>query len=274
MGGSGSFEEMAGRFDADLKALAAAGGEIVTVLGRMAAGLQASDAADLALVDEGRKLLLAQQLAVHNRLAQAVVGISAAIEEERAVFERREVPLRSDILLGFLSKRAMRRRMERRALRSGCVERLRTALGRADRLAGRIDAQRQSVMAQRMTAETLLGGIPGRRDAARENVAAAGDLQLHAVTLIATVVDALNLAVRDLTLLLQKLIFDVEGLLDQYSVRLSFRRDRQAHVLTAEAYPYFCKSVGRLASDILPGARLADGRRKIDFAFAERFAPA
>lgn len=274
MGISGSFEEVANRFDTEMKALVAAGGDIVTVLARMRANPSAGDPADLPLLDQARKALLSRQRAVHDGLAQAVAAISAAVEEERALFERREVPLRSDVLLGLLSKRAMRQRMERRSLRSGGVERLRTSLGRADRLAGRIDSQRRSVMTQRMAAEKLLDGVPGRRDAAEQTVAATRDVPLHAVTLIATVVDALNLAVRDLTLLLQKLIFDVERLLDHYSVRVSFRRDREAHVLAPEAYPYFSEAVGRLAKDILPGARLAGSRRKIDFAFAERFAPA
>jgi hypothetical protein len=278
MDAGGSFEEMTNGFDTQLKALLAAGDVIVTAIARMAAGVaEGGDPIDPKVVDEARHMLMEQQRRVHDRLAHVVEAISTVIHEERAAFDAREAPLRSDMLIGFLSKGAMRQRIERRALRAGGLERLRTSLGRADRLAGRIDAQRRGVMAQRSAAERLLADLPRSRDLAGNNgnngngvIGGAPDV----VSLFAAVVDALNLAVRDLTLLLQKLIFDVERLLDHYSVLLSFRRDREAHVLSEQAYPYFGAAVGRLANDILPGQRLQDSRRKIELAFAERFIPA
>ncbi|AYD01779.1 hypothetical protein [Neorhizobium sp. NCHU2750] len=277
MGGSGSFEDKASTLDAELKAVLSAGADMVAVLGHVTGGASkdavAGDSGEFAALDEIRLGLIERQRSVHDRLALVVSGIAATIEKERLNFDRREVPLRSDALIGFWSKKAMRRRIERRALMAGDIERLKTSLGRADRLAGRIATQRRNVMAQRAMAEALLDAIPRTRGGPDQMEGAGAGGVVQVATLAASVVDTLNLGVRDLTLLLHKLTFDVERLLDHYAVLLSFRRDRDAHQLMADTYPYFGDAVARLAKDVLPGARLADSRRGIDLAFAERFSP-
>lgn len=270
---SGAFERAKQKLDAELKTLLAAGDELVSTIGQIAVLPDAPDTADrLSAIDDARKALLDKQKAVHDRLAKAVARISSFIDEEKLSFDRREMPLRSDMLIGFLSKNTMRKRIKARAFRFGKVERLRISLGRADRLAGLMDAHRHGVMAQRKMGEALLADIPRWREEQRGSGDNAGGPAYHMASPVAAIVDALNIAVRDLTLLLQKLAFDVERLLDHYLVLLSFRKDREAHLLVPAAYPYFHMAVGRLVDETLPGARLAGIRQRVNVAFADRFA--
>jgi hypothetical protein len=277
-----SFEKALAQSDADLKALCAAGSELVGVIRRAADALTMPDPGDLERLDERRSALLSQHHSSNGRLAGAVAQIAATVDQERLAFDGREIPLKTDVMLGYLSKRAMRRRIEARAARSGSAERLRIALGRADRLWGVIDGQKQRVIVERSEAEEALaalgarkaeairtvGGGPDEADASPAQSALAVE---QAIGVFVAIVDMLNDAVHDYTVCLHKLTFDTERLLDLYGVLSSTVRDRRPFDLSPEAYPHLEQAVARLVSGHLPGIRLDDSRHRADRAYAERF---
>jgi hypothetical protein len=277
-----SFEKALAQSDADLKAFCAAGSEFIDVISRAADALTLPDPDDLERLDERRSALLSQQQAANGRLAGAVGQIAATVDQERRAFEGREIPLRTDVLLGYLSKRAMRRRIEWRAARSGGAERLRIALGRADRLWGVIDSQRQRIIVQRSEAEEALASVgAGKAEVIRTagNGRAYADVSPaqsalaveQAIGVFVAIVEMLNGAVHDYTVCLHKLTFDTERLLDLYGALASAARDRRPFDLSPEAYPHLEQAVIRLVSGHLPGIRLDDSRHRADRAYAERF---
>jgi hypothetical protein len=277
-----SFEKALAQSDADLKALCAAGSELVGVIRRAADALTMPAPGDLERLDERRSALLSQQHSSNGRLAGAVAQIAAKVDQERLAFDGREIPLKTDVMLGYLSKRAMRRRIEARAARSGSAERLRIALGRADRLWGVIDSQRQRVILQRSEAEEALAALGAHKaeairavdDGRAEAYASPAQSALaveQAVGVFVAIVDMLNDAVHDYTVCLHKLTFDTERLLDLYGVLASTVRDRRPFDLSPEAYPHLEQAVVRLVSGHLPGIRLDDSRHRADRAYAERF---
>ena len=276
------FEDTVIEIDVGLKRCISAGAELLAAIPGSAAASQSLDEEALAVFDARRAMLRDLQRSAYGRLASHIARIGTAVDDERDIFDRREIPLSSDVLLGFLSRKLMRRRIERRAARTGGVERLRTLLGRADRLAGLIEAHRELVVGQRATIEDALSasagrGMPGTNSSLQETeenaekTASSGQDSEWMTGLVDPVARALNGAVRDLNLLLQKLGLDIEALLDLYSVLLSFDRERELHRLSPDAYPHFAKPVRRLADDLLPGARLDRSRRTTDLAFAKRF---
>jgi hypothetical protein len=279
---SARFEDTVAEIRAGLNAIIEAGTDLLAVIpGPVSTPrpLQGNAFDELAA---RRLALLMRQKSVYPELAAHVAGIGAAIEEQRAVFNDRENPLASDLFLGLFSRKAMRRRIERRAARAGGVERLRTILGRADRLVGLIETHRQAVIGQRISAEDALAMLAQSEEGKVTRVladhdgggdGASGHNQAFEsmMGLVDPVSRAFNSGVRDLNLLLQKLGFDIENLLDLYSVLLSFDGEREAHNLSPDAYPHLSRPVWRLGNDLLPGARLERSRQRTDIAFAKRF---
>ncbi|TNM62941.1 hypothetical protein [Aliirhizobium smilacinae] len=275
------FEDTIVEIDAGLKAVVAAGADLLAAIPKAASMIQPLDGEAFAELGALRLALLVQQKSAYGALASHVARIGAVVDDERAVFDSRENPQVSDVLLGFFSKKSMRRRIERRAARAGGIERLRTVLGRADRLVGRIEVHRQAVTRQRVLAEEVLALLTARKapqevkafqaEGGGETKAAREPAFASMIGLIDTVARTFNGGVRDLNLLMQKLGLDIENLLDLYSVLLSFDREREAHFLSPDAYPHLAQSVWRLANDLLPGARLNRSRQMIDLAFERRF---
>lgn len=263
------FEDIVVEIDAGLKAVFEDGEGLLAAIPKPADILRFFDDEAFAELGARRLAFLIQQKSSYGTLASHVMRIGDAVDDERAVFVQRENPQPGDVAIGFFSKRLMRRRIERRAGRVGGIERLRTALGRADRLAGLIEVHRQAVIGQRAMAENALtaladagsgiGNLPGEHDLKRM----AGQID--------PVARAFNGSVRDLNLLLQKLGLDIENLLDLYAVLLSFDGEREAHRLSPDAYPHLARSVWRLEHELLPGARLERSRQRTDLAFARRF---
>lgn len=279
------FEGTVVEMDAGLKAVLVAGADLLATIPKAQAMVEPADGEAFAELGARRLTLLMQQKSAYAELASHVARIGAAVDDERAIFGSREKPLSSDVLLGFFSKKAMRRRIERRAARTGAVERLRTVLGRADRLAGLIEAHRQAVTGQRTLAEDALAALAKLKGPEEVQAfktedhgvdikvmgQARGPAFESVIGLIDPVARAFNGGVRDLNLLLQKLGLDIENLLDLYSVLLSFDRERDAHLLSPEAYPHLAQPVWRLGNGLLPGARLDRSRQRTDLAFAKRF---
>jgi len=276
------FEDTVAEIRAGLKAVVEAGTHLLAVIpGPMSTPrLLQGDAFDE--LGARRLALLMLQKSVYPELAAHVAEIGAAVDEQRAIFNDRETPLASDLFLCLFSRKAMRRRIERRAARAGGVERLRTILGRADRLVGLIETHRQTVIGQRIAAEDALttlaafkvsdvAGVSARLGEGNEGASEYGPAFESMIGLVDPVSRAFNSGVRDLNLLLQKLGFDIENLLDLYSVMLSFDREREAHSLSPDAYPHLSRPVWRLGNGLLPGARLDRSRQRTDIAFAKRF---
>ena len=275
------FEETVAEIEAGLKTVLEAGEDLLAAIPKAASIIQPLDREAFSELGARRLTFLVEQKSAYGKLASHVVRIGAAVDNERATFDSRERPLASDALLGLFSKSSMRRRIERRAARSNGIGRLRTVLGRADRLVGLIELHRVVVMEQRTLAEDALAVLVGCKPvrAADAPKAADDDTDTAArepafesiIGLIDPVARALNGAVRDLNLLLQKLNLDIENLLDLYSVLLSFDREREAHFLSPEAYPHLTRPVWRLRNGLLPGGRLERSRQRTDLAFARRF---
>lgn len=278
------FQGTAVEIDASLKAVLEAGAQLLAAIPAASGVTEPADGETFAELGARRLALLVQQKSAYGELASHVARIGTAVDDERTIFGSREKPLSSDVLIGFFSKKAMRRRIERRAARTGAPERLRTVLGRADRLAGLIEIHRQAVTGQRTSAEDAMTALATRHQppegaqafGAEDDVAGtyrrANVLAFESVIgLIDPVARAFNGGVRDLNLLLQKLSLDIENLLDLYSVLLSFDREREAHWLSPEAYPHLAQPVWRLGNGLLPGARLDRSRQRTDSAFAKRF---
>lgn len=280
------FEDTVSEIDAGLKAVLESGEALLAAIPKPATIVQPFDGEASAELGALRLEFLIEQKSSYGKLASHVMRIGDAVDDERAVFVQRENPQPSDIAIGFFSKRLMRRRIEQRAGRSGGIERLRTMLGRADRLAGLIEAHRRTVTGQRTTAENALAGLARLRAIDASDAASGGEDHsamdgvgnMHGkldfermVGQVDTVARALNAGVRDLNLLLQKLNLDIENLLDLYSVLLSFDREREAHSLSPDAYPHLARPVWRLGHELLPGGRLERSRQRTDVAFAKRF---
>lgn len=280
-GVSTRFEDTIIDIDTRLTAVIDAGRNLLATIPRAAGTIQMPDEEALGALGARRLELLLQQKSAYGEIASHVATIGVAVEEERAIFDRREKLQTSDLFLGFFSKKRMRRRIEQRAARAGGVDRLRIVLGRADRLAGRVEAHRQAVMNQRRLAEDALDLMAGRKAKDATNALEAGDGDSakaggrpafeSIIGLIDPVARAFNGGVRDLNLLLQKLSLDIEKLLDLYSVLLSFERGREAHFLSPDAYPHLTQPVWRLGNGLLPGAWLDRSRQRTDSAFVKRF---
>ncbi len=277
---SNRFEDTVAEIDAGFKAVLEAGTDLLAAIPVATRMDQPVDGEAFNELGARRLKLLMLQKSVYGELASNVARIGAAVDYERAIFDSRERPVTSDLVLGFFSRTSMRRRIERRAARTGGTERLRTVLGRADRLAGVIETHRQTVMGQRVSAEDVLAVLAGHRPGAAKENRAEGDGGEKAtgapafesvIGLIDPVARAFNGGVRDLNLLLQKLCLDTENLLDLYSVLLSFDREREVHSLSPDAYPHLARPVWRFGSGLLPGARLDRSRYRTDLAFAKRF---
>lgn len=278
---SNAFADTVVEIDVGLKIVLEAGADLLAALPKAASVVQHFDDEAFAALSARRLVLQAQQKSYYRELASQVAKIGALVEDEREKFDRREHPLLSDVFLGIFSKKSMRRRIERRAARTGGIERLRIGLGRADRLSGVIEGHRQAVMDQRTSAEdalSVMAGFKNSGEAVALNAGATGtgkavqEPALESVIgLIDPVARAFNGGVRDMNLLLQKLSFDIESLLDLYSVLLSFDREREVHCLSLEAYPHLAQPVWRLGNGLLPGARLERIRQRTDSAFAKRF---
>lgn len=280
------FEDMVIEIDAGLKAVLEAGEALLAAIPAPAAIGPSLDGEAFEKLGALRLAFLIEQKSSYGKLASHVMKIGDAVDNEQSVFVRRENPQPSDIAVGFFSKRLMRCRIEQRAGRSGGIERLRIMLGRADRLAGLIEAHRRTVIGQRTMAENALAGLaglrvidasvaaPGGEDGSARGGAGhmSGKLDFERmVGQVDTAARALNAGVRDLNLLLQKLSLDIESLLDLYSVLLSFDREREAHRLSPDAYPHLTRPVWRLEHELLPGGRLERSRQRTDIAFAKRF---
>lgn len=276
------FEDTAVEVRAGLKAVSEAGSDLLVAITKPMSMSQPLKDVDFAELGKRRLELLVKQKSVYTDLASHVAGIGASVDEQRAIFNKRENPLTSDLFLGFFSRKAMRKRIEKRAARANGIERLRTTLGRADRLAGLIETHRQAVIGQRIAAEDALAmlaafkptdvaGISADHGKGDEGASGHGQAFESVVGLVDPVSRAFNSGVRDLNLLLQKLGLDIENLLDLYSILLSFDREREAHGLLPDAYPHLTQSVWRLGNGLLPGARLERSRKRTDVAFAKRF---
>ncbi|GEM_PF-1400602 len=275
------FEDIVVEIDAGLKAVLEAGEGLLATIPSPADIVRLFDGEAFAELGERRLAFLIQQKSCYGKLASHVTRIGDAVDDERAIFVQRENPQRGDVVLGLFSKRLMRMRIEQRAGTSGGIERLRTALGRADRLAGLMEVHRRAVIGQRTTAEDALTALAELRAIKASGALTGGgngignmpgeyDLE-RMIGLVDPVARAFNGSVRDLNLLLQKLSLDIENLLDLYSVLLSFDREREAHCLSPDAYPHLARSVWRLGHELLPGARLDRSRQRTDLAFAKRF---
>lgn len=266
---------------AGLNLVIEAGDDLLAAIPKAASVVQSFDEEAFAQLGTRRLELLTQQKLRYRELALHVASIGESVEDEREIFDRREKLLVSDSLVGLFSKKSMRRRIEGRATRAGGIERLRTCLGRADRLAGLIEGHRQAVIGQRKSAEDALSVLAGLKRVGATKAFDAESAGIgkvvrepaleSAIGLIDPVARAFNGGVRDMNLLLQKLSFDIEKLLDLYSVLLSFDREREAHRLSPAAYPHLAQSVWRLGNGLLPGARLEHSRQRTNFAFAKRF---
>jgi hypothetical protein len=275
--GSGSFEEATAQVCAELKAICDMAEELVGQVMRITGTGVPPDAAGLAAVDEACHAMIGRQETAHALLARQVADIAASLDQARAALEARDVPRRSDLWIGRLSKPLMRRRMVARSGRSGQGERLLQVLGRCDRLAGIVGTHRSDARGQRDRAEDALASLI-RRD---EEEGADGELPRHAdidgthamdraAISFSAFVDARNLAIGDHTVLLNKLTFDVENALEIYNIFADMGLAKD-DLPRAEAYPHVSPSIERLAEGILPGGRLVQARHAADRAFAERF---
>jgi hypothetical protein len=276
MGAQHSFEDFVLRTEDDLAQLRAIGDELTAAIARAADAMTVPSAEAMGRLQERCDTLAARQAAVHADLAAAVEKIAAAIEAESALFDSWAAPSRIDRLIGRISTRAMRRRIERRQLRAGGEGRLQTALGRADRLAGLIEVQRGRVAAQRAVAEEALARLfanttaeEGRAADMPSPDAATID---HAVMPFNGIVDRLSRSAQDYTILIHKLMFDIESLLDLHHLLIDMHGGHPERPLAPEAYPYFAQSVRRHVEGLLPGARVKALRQIADLAFRRQFA--
>jgi hypothetical protein len=278
--GFGSFEAEVARICAELKAICEMAEELVGRVAQMDSLRVPPDVVAIAAIDEACHAMIARQDVAHRMLATQVADIATSVDQARAVLDAGDVPRRSDLWLGRISKALMRRRMAARSGRSGQGERLSQVLGRCDRLAGVIDTYRSDAKRQRDRAEDAFSRLhqrDGENDTKADlqrskDVEDAQALEQAAISLSA-VVDALNGAIGDHTVLLNKLTFDVEHALEVYNVLADMGLVRDA-LPGADAYPHFSPSIKRLAEGILPGGRLAQARQSADRAFVKRFAKA
>lgn len=278
-----SFEDFVAAVTGDLADIQEHRGSLVLRAGEMAAAPEAVNEDDAAALRKQATELSSRERGVNAGLAVAVADIATAIEAERLIFEHREVPQGADVFIGYFSKNLMRRRIELRSTRSGSAERLRLALGRADRLAGLIEAQRSIAEAQLISAEEAYAlwrsHVSGARGRRTETDASASLSSLpieirgfdHTTGTLAQIADLPGAALGDYAIMLQKLSFDVEHLLDLHCVLTQIAPNAFAVPLAPDVYPHYASSVRRLQDGILPGARLDGVRQAADVAFHGRF---
>lgn len=270
-----SFEDTIAQSLAELKLLDEGRNELVNAVIDAAGGADMPDEAGVMSLRKRRDMLSGEQKKNHAQLAEMVGQIAAIIEAERSAFDQKEVPLPVDTLIGYFSKSRMRRRIDERFSRSGSAERLRLALGRADRLAGLLDGERRAALAQRSAVEAAFAiwrNDTGKTEPITQR--ASPRLPAEIMAIFSAIADIPGDAVRDHTILLQKLTFDSEHLLDLYGVLSQILPEMKSQRLSPEAYPYFTEPVRRLRDGVSPGARLSRIRHAADLAFAERFSPA
>jgi hypothetical protein len=280
---SGPFEEAMAQACAELRAIEKMAGGLVDRMEQIAGPKVPPDSLGLEAFDDACDVIIARQQLAHGMLAGQVAEVAATIDGAGTALEETEVPRRGDVWLGYVSKALMRRRMAGRPGKALHGQRLLLALGRCDRLAGIIDMHRDAVKGQRDRAEAALSRLhlrgdardaTGSDDAVMPSLRPAGvettQLMDTVVMSFSDLVDALNTAIADRTVLLHKLTFDLEHALEIYNILTDMGLVREA-LPGPEAYPYFSRSIERLTQGVLPGGRLAPARQAAERAFADRF---
>jgi hypothetical protein len=217
---------------------------------------------------------------VEELLAAQIAAFADDLDEEKRAFEERDVPSRPERLLGYFSRSATRRLLERRWSRRGSLGRLDDLLRRADRLSGLLSEERRLLLARRKSLESALAQFVDHRPEVMERMGdhQSADARLQAVTAVEDfihlsngLVQMLNRRISICNALLHKLTVDIEDLLILYRVVIELDGERQGLDLTAQGLTHLDPSLDRFRRGMLIGRDLERLRQATDARFFSWF---
>lgn len=222
-----------------------------------------------------------ERRAAEASLARLTLELATAISLRKTEFDNRKQPTRGEKLVGYLSKSAMRRRIEMRSASPAVLTHLEKLLGRCDALAGLLEGERNALLKERKEGESGLGtlidhrpemtaALRGEGGAAMTGVEATARME-NAVSLFNRFVGELNLRVAACNVMRQKLVTDVEDLLILYQAVFDVSRRNDSVSFEAERFPHLAPEIGRFAQGMLTVRALATRRERADHAFMEFF---
>jgi hypothetical protein len=274
------FETAIEEITARLEALRAALDGPEAMLAQAARDLRLPDKAKLAAEDARRQADAAERAAVEELLAAQIAAFADRLEDEKRAFEDREMPSRLERFLGYFSRSATRKLVERRWARRGSLDRLQDLLRRADRLSGLLTEERQSLLGKRKSCEGELMQFVDHRPEVMEGMGEhqGAEEQLQAVTLVEDfirlsneLVQMLNGRVAVCNALLHKLAVDVEDLLILYRVVIEVEGERQGLDVDAQGFTHLGAALDRFRSGMLIGRDLERLRQATDIHFSRWF---
>jgi hypothetical protein len=222
-----------------------------------------------------------EPLSVEARIAAEIVAFSVAVDLEKTAFELRELPRRAERLLGYVSKAAMRKLVERRWARRASLTRLGELLRRGDMLCGLLTDERDFLLAKRKSFEGgLVQFIDHRQEIVERTLAAdanadgpqAASAVEDFIRATEGLVQTLNRRLADCNALLHKLALDTENLLILCRVVIEVDQARGKLDIGADEFPHLGSALERFRSGMLIGPDLERLRQDIDGRFFGRFA--
>lgn len=278
-----AFESEIGRISGVLKTMHEALRPPAAMLAQADRDLVIPDAAQLAATEERLRAELPGWWEIEASVARLVAGLATEIGVRKAEFDSREQPTRLEKPIGYISKAAMRRRLEARWRRSRPLHHLAELLGRIDLLTGLVRAERDTLLSERRACESQLaafidhrpkimgilrseiGGGMTRVEAARHIGRCVGVFQAF--------VDVLNGRVGSGNVCLHKLMTDTEDLLIHYQAISEILGLHGDENLDPDVFPNLAAGMGRFSSGMLTVHGLDLRRDRADRAFIERFPP-
>ncbi|MBW6423078.1 hypothetical protein KX729_16590 [Rhizobium sp. XQZ8] len=281
MAAADGFDREFGRIDGIFAAMREAAKPVLKLLAETADKSLLPDEDRLAAEDERHADEVLERRAVEVALARLVSRLADDIALRKREFDEREQPTRGERLIGYLSRAAMRSRIEARAASPAALAHIEKLLGRGDALAGLLEGERSALIKERKEGEVDLGTLIDHRSdmiqdlrgedaSAMTGVEASAKVE-RAVSVFNRFVTELNAQIVACNILRHKLLTDMEDLLILYQVVFAALRRNGSVSFDRERFPHLSAEIDRFAQGMLTIQGLAARRQKANLAFEERF---
>lgn len=224
---------------------------------------------------------IGQRRQAETALARLVYELSRQISRRKVEFEEREQPNRIDRMIGFVSRSAMKRRLEARASSPSLLLHLEELLRRGDSLTGMIRSERDLLVLERRRSES---GLVTFIDHRPEIIQVLRGENLNGLTMVdatarvqrvASIFDRLigeiNHRIGTCNVMLHKLSADMEDVLILYQVVFEASRRDGSVPLAIDRFPSLARETERFSREMLTIHGLDARRERTDQSFATYF---
>jgi len=275
------FDREFGRIDGILADMRQTSRPILKMLSETAETSSLPDEDRLAAEETQMAAEIPERRAAEAALARLVSGLAEDIALRKTEFDNREQPTRGEALIGYLSKAAMRRRVEARAASPAALRHLEKLLDRGDALAGLLAGERDVLVEERKEGESDLGTFIDRRAEITQSLRGEDGETMSGVEAAAKMarvastfdrfIGELNLRINACNVLRHKLMADIEDLLILYQVVFDASRRNDSVSFEPERFPHLTPEIERFARHMLTIRGLNARRQRADQAFMEFF---